>query len=211
MDLGSTGVFPVRVQIPPSPPPKLKIMNGHSFWWMFWTLNLVAFSESIFLPLPPDPILSAVVILSPSKAALSTLSCTISSALGGGVGYLLGFGLRKPIFSFLKKVFKGKAFKAIAFLKKYGLWAVFIAGFTPIPYKVFTITSGILKLNFWGFLALSILGRGLRFTGVALASLGIMRLPRKVLVFGAIIAAILGILWLVLFGRRVGSETNSST
>jgi len=127
--------------------------------------------ESFFLVPPPDFLLIAMDLKTPHNAFYYAFICTIASAIGGGIGYLIGkFGGRPVfnwLFSLLSKNGDKKAHeqfeKVEALYNKYGPQAVFFAAFTPIPYKVFTIASGILNMNFWAFMAASAVGRGMRF------------------------------------------------
>jgi len=126
-------------------------------------LGLLAFAESSFFPIPPDILLIAMSLNTPERALLFALVCTAFSTLGGGLGYAIGKFGGRPIFY---KLFSKKAHyleKVENLYIKYGLWAVFIAAFTPIPYKVFTIASGIFTFNFPTFLLASFIGRGTRF------------------------------------------------
>lgn len=127
--------------------------------------------ESFFLVPPPDFLLITMDLNKPSLALYYALICTLSSAVGGAIGYAIGKWFGRPafdwIFSGLQKRGNNKAKeyfdKVETLYNKYGSWAVFFAAFTPIPYKVFTIASGILKMNFLGFMLASFLGRGGRF------------------------------------------------
>lgn len=139
-------------------------------------LALMAFIESSVFPIPPDVLLIAMSLSLPQKALIFALICTVFSTLGGALGYALGKYGGKPLFY---RIFKNKSHyleKAEALYSKYGVWAVLGAAFTPLPYKVFTIASGIFTLNFFGFMVASFLGRGARFfiVGTALMLFGDM-------------------------------------
>ena len=125
--------------------------------------------ESFFLVPPPDILLIAMDLANPKKAMYYTFVCTIASAIGGGIGYAIGYWGGRPAFNwFFRKGGKEK-FEAVEVLyNKYGTYAVFFSAFTPIPYKVFTIASGILNMNFWKFMLASFFGRGFRFFLVSL-------------------------------------------
>lgn len=126
-------------------------------------LALNSFIESFFLVPPPDFLLITMDLANPQKALYYATVCTIFSALGGVVGYLIGLFGGRPVFNFLFKN-KHEQFDNVERLyNKYGTFAVFFSAFTPIPYKVFTIASGILNMNFPKFFLASFLGRGLRF------------------------------------------------
>lgn len=127
-------------------------------------LALNSFIESFFLVPPPDFLLIAMDLANPSKALFYALICTIASALGGAVGYSAGYWGGRPVFNFFFKKGGKEKFESVENLyNKYGTLAVFFSAFTPIPYKVFTIASGILNMNFWKFMIASFFGRGLRF------------------------------------------------
>ena len=127
-------------------------------------LALNSFIESFFLVPPPDFLLIAMDLSAPQKALYYALICTIASAFGGAIGYGIGYWGGRPAFNwFFRKGGKEK-FEAVEKLyNKYGTIAVFFSAFTPLPYKVFTIASGILSMNFWKFMVASFFGRGARF------------------------------------------------
>ena len=128
-----------------------------------WGLALNSFIESFFLVPPPDFLLIVMDLAKPEKALLYATVCTIASALGGATGYAIGFWGGRPAFNFIFRKNKDK-FEAVEKLyNEYGSIAVFFSAFTPIPYKVFIIASGVLNMNFWQFLIASFLGRGARF------------------------------------------------
>ena len=126
-------------------------------------LALNSFIESFFLVPPPDILLISMDLAKPEKSIYYATICTIASALGGAIGYLIGFWGGRPVFNFLFRN-KHEQFEQVEKLYgQYGSFAVFFSAFTPIPYKIFTIASGILNMNFWKFMLASFLGRGLRF------------------------------------------------
>ena len=114
-------------------------------------------------PLPPDFLLIAMDLATPDKALLYALICTIGSVSGGALGYAIGRFGGRPLFNkmFAKKVDKFQAVEKL--YEQYGALAVFFSAFSPIPYNIFTIASGILKMNFFKFIGISCLGRGGRF------------------------------------------------
>jgi membrane protein YqaA with SNARE-associated domain len=133
--------------------------------YAIYILILVAFTESSFFLLPPDILLILMAISIPQKALLYALITTISSVLGGVFGYFLGYFTYDSFLNALINSFgyehKFEAFKS--FYLQYDIFAIFIAGFTPIPYKIATISSGIFKANLVSFIVVSFLSRGLRF------------------------------------------------
>lgn len=131
-------------------------------------LAILAFIESSVFPIPPDLLLVAMCLNLPQKALIFALICTIFSTLGGAFGYGIGKFGGRPVFHWL---FRKKAHyleKVEKLYDKHGSWAVLGAAFTPIPYKVFTIASGIFNMNIISFLLMSFIGRGARFFIVAI-------------------------------------------
>lgn len=127
-------------------------------------LALNSFIESFFLVPPPDFLLIAMNLAAPQKALYYALICTIASAFGGAIGYAIGYWGGRPAFNWFFRNGGKEKFDAVETLyNKYGTLAVFFSAFTPIPYKVFTIASGILNMNFLKFMVASFFGRGLRF------------------------------------------------
>lgn len=136
-------------------------------------LAALSFTESSFFPIPPDVMLIPMCLAKPARgwhyAALSTLF----SVLGGMVGYLIGklaFGAIEPWL--VESSYASVFIHAVAAFEKWGFWYILLAGFTPIPYKVFTISAGVVGMPFLAFVAGSMLGRGGRFFLVA----GLIRL-----------------------------------
>lgn len=131
-------------------------------------LALNSFIESFFLVPPPDFLLIALDLAKPEKALFYALICTIASVMGAAIGYGIGYWGGRPAFNFIFRKNKDK-FEAVEKLyNRYGVIAVFFSAFTPIPYKVFTIASGVLNMNFWQFILASFVGRGARFFLVSL-------------------------------------------
>lgn len=124
-------------------------------------LFALAFMESSFFPIPPDVLLIAFSLAEPNKALWFALICTIGSVLGGMFGYLIGYIGEMAVLE--KLVAKEKIEKVHRLFNKYEAWAILIAAFTPIPYKVFTIAAGVFYINFRVFVLTSIVGRGARF------------------------------------------------
>ncbi|NVM04390.1 MAG: DedA family protein [Candidatus Helarchaeota archaeon] len=128
-------------------------------------LFLVAFSESSVFIVPPDVLLIALSVSRPKRAFFYAVVSTVGSVLGGVFGYIIGFKVMEsigiPILDFYGVMDK---FEYVAILyNKYNAWAVSIAGFTPIPYKLFTIAAGAAKINFPIFFFASLCSRGARF------------------------------------------------
>ena len=133
-----------------------------------WGLAINSCIESFFLIPPPDFLLIAMDLANPQKALYYAFICTLASALGGGIGYAIGFWGGRPAFKFLFKKHVDKLDKVEEMYREYGSFAVFFSAFTPVPYKIFTIGSGILKMSFLKFFFVSLLGRGTRFFLVSL-------------------------------------------
>ena len=131
-----------------------------------WALAIVSFAESSFFPIPPDVMLIPMAISERSKAWAYAAICTIASVLGGIAGYFIGYALfeavGEPILNFYDpdKIAWNK-FKSL--YEEWGFWIVFAAGFSPLPYKIFTIASGVVALNFPVFVVASAISRGGRF------------------------------------------------
>ena len=130
-----------------------------------WALFLLAFSESSFFPIPPDVLLIALAVAKPSKALRYALVCSVGSVLGGCLGYLIGYefmaAVGQKIVDFYGLTDKVAYIQSL--YQQYDAWAVGIAGFTPIPYKVFTIAAGMFKIDFPVFIVASLLSRSARF------------------------------------------------
>ncbi|WP_299270959.1 YqaA family protein [uncultured Psychrosphaera sp.] len=132
-------------------------------------LAVLTFSESIFFPIPPDVMLAPMVLARPHKAWWLASLTSISSILGGVVGYLLGAYLYEPVvLPFIELMGYQLKFATITqYFVDYGVWIVFLAGFTPIPFKIFTVSAGMLSMAFLPFLLASAVGRSMRFFLVA--------------------------------------------
>jgi len=130
----------------------------------------VSFAESSVFPIPPDIMLIPMVLAKRRRAFWIATVCTVASVLGGLLVYYIGHELYdlvgKPIIEFYHQTEKFNDLKDQ--YNKWGAWIVFIAGITPIPYKVFTITSGVASLDVWIFILASLVSRGLRFFGISL-------------------------------------------
>jgi len=126
-----------------------------------WGLFILSFTEASFFPIPPDLVLLPLALISPGKALYYAAITSIASTLGGIFGYLIGKRAGRPI---LAHFIKGENFHKIEdMFARYGGWAVAVAGFTPIPYKVFTIASGVFNMNFTIFVIATVLSRSARF------------------------------------------------
>ncbi|MBR6495916.1 MAG: DedA family protein [Rikenellaceae bacterium] len=142
--------------------------------WGVPALFLLAFAESSFFPIPPDVLLIALCLGATKKSFRFSTICTIGSVLGAMGGYLLGYFLWQTpsgeftsIANFFFRSIPGFTVEEFAHIRslyeQYDFWIIFTAGFTPIPYKLFTITSGVFNIDFVMFVIASIVSRGLRF------------------------------------------------
>ena len=130
-----------------------------------WALFVLAFCESSFFPIPPDVLLIALAVGQPRKALRFALVCSVGSVLGGCLGYLIGWqfmaGVGDRIIAFYGLDAKYAYIQQL--YTTYDAWAIAIAGFTPIPYKVFTISAGAFDISFAVFVLASALSRSARF------------------------------------------------
>ena len=130
-----------------------------------WALFLLSFCESSFFPIPPDVLLIALAVGMPKKSFKYALVCSAGSILGGCLGYLIGWqfmtSIGEKIIAFYGLTQKIEYIKDL--YTNYDAWAIGIAGFTPIPYKVFTISAGAFNINFPVFIIASTISRSARF------------------------------------------------
>ncbi len=132
-------------------------------------LAAVAFAESSFFPVPPDVMLLPMCMAKPRRAWHYAAICTLASVAGGVLGYAIGALLFDTLGAWLIQLY-GYGDEMEAFRKayqEYGHWIILIKGFTPIPFKLVTIASGLAGYNFWVFVLLSLVTRGARFFFVA--------------------------------------------
>ena len=132
--------------------------------WAVVVLAIATFLESIFSPIPPDPLLIPMSVLNPNMAILYGLVATLSSVLGALVGHWLGSRFGRPVLS--RFASNSKIDQAESLFDRFGGWAVLAAAVTPIPYKVFALLAGVLKYDRKKFFIVSLIGRGVRFIGL---------------------------------------------
>lgn len=131
-------------------------------------LGALSFAESSFFPIPPDVMLAPMCLADRRRAWFYAGVTTATSILGGVAGYAIGYFLFDQVEPWLHDMGYWPAYlKGKTWFDQWGIWAVLIAGFSPIPYKIFTITAGVAVLNFPGFVLASAIGRGARFFLVA--------------------------------------------
>lgn len=134
-----------------------------------FALFVLALAESSFFPVPPDVLLIALCVGAAKKSFKFAAVCTIGSVLGGMIGYGIGFWGWEAMGQPIVKMYHGEEVmqKIKLWYDTYGFWGNLLAAITPIPYKVFTIASGVFQFNFIQFLLASIVGRSFRFFAVA--------------------------------------------
>ncbi|HET9949190.1 MAG TPA: YqaA family protein [Longimicrobiales bacterium] len=148
-------------------------------WVLHWAetpygapaLFLLALAESSFFPIPPDPLLIALCLGAPALSLRFALNCTVASVTGGMIGYAIGAGAWHVLQDWFYAYVPGVSPEAFANVQqlydRWDFWAVFLAGLTPIPYKVFTLAAGVFAIDFPIFVLASVLSRGLRFFALA--------------------------------------------
>jgi undecaprenyl-diphosphatase len=129
--------------------------------WAVALLSLIAVSESVVFPIPPDPLLIAIGLANPGSAIWLAILVTVGSVVGAVLGHWLGRKVGRPVLRRL--ISESKITRVEAMFNKYGAWAILIAAFTPIPFKVFTILAGVMNLEMRPFIIAAIIGRGARF------------------------------------------------
>jgi membrane protein YqaA with SNARE-associated domain len=133
--------------------------------YALWLLGVVSFAESSFFPIPPDTMLVPMSLARPEKAWTYAALCTVTSVAGGILGYAIGALLYDTVGHWIISLYhygdKAEAFRES--VARWGALIILVKGFTPIPYKLVTITLGIAGYNLWLFILLSFLTRGMRF------------------------------------------------
>lgn len=133
--------------------------------YALWALAFISFVESSIFPIPPDVLLIPMILAARQRAWLIAAVCTLASVAGGLAGYAIGAllfeTLGQPIVEFYGYLDRFQEFQVG--YEQWGAWIVAGAGFTPFPYKVITITSGVMDLNFAVFMIASVVSRGARF------------------------------------------------
>ena len=127
-------------------------------------LRILSFIESIFFPIPTDVLLAPMVLSKKHNWINVAVTASIWSVLGGIVGYFLGFYLFELIEPYLHQLGRYDQYlSAKHSFEQYGIIVLFISAFTPVPYKIFTITAGVLNFNIFMFIIISLIGRSARF------------------------------------------------
>ena len=162
----------------PLPPPPSRNPLRRLYHWVLswaenpggtWALFGLSAAESVIFPVPPDPLLLALVLARKKKAWWYATICTLGSLIGAALGYLIGMMFWGATQDFwFSYVFSEAAFNEVG--RRYNEWgglAIFVAAFTPIPFKVFTLAAGVVQMNFPVFLIGGAIGRAGRFFLVA--------------------------------------------
>jgi len=164
-------------------------------------LAALSFTESSFFPVPPDVMLIPMCLARKVKAWEYAALCTLFSVLGGMAGYLIGklaFGWIEPWL--MESHYADTFSNAVAAFETYGFWYILLAGFTPIPYKIFTISAGVVGMPWFAFIGGSVVGRGGRFFLVAgLIRLGGERLALKMRKYIDLIGWVMIVLAIIVF------------
>lgn len=155
----------------------MRLLRRTYDWILHWSttryalpaLAILSFAESSFFPIPPDVLLIAMVVAVPMKAFRYAAVCSVASVLGGMFGYLLGWQFMEAVGTPIVEFYHLQAQwdKIGGWYEKYNAWAVGAAGFTPLPYKVFTLAAGAFQINFPVFVLASLVSRSARFFIVA--------------------------------------------
>lgn len=155
----------------------MKIFSSMYDWVLKWSthplavryLALISFLESIIFPIPVDVMLAPMALAKPHRAWSLAAITTLASVAGGIVGFMLGyFAFDLVVAPMIEAAgYQARYEQAIAWFTEYGFWVVFIAGFSPIPYKVFTVSAGALHMAILPFILASAVGRAGRFFLVA--------------------------------------------
>ena len=130
-----------------------------------WAMAAMSFAESSFFPIPPDILLIPMILAQPRRAWLIAAVCTVSSVLGGFIGYAIGYFLFDavgwPVLEFYHAMDKYEALRAA--FAHWGAWIIILKGLTPIPFKLVTIASGVAQFDLLVFAFASLVSRSLRF------------------------------------------------
>ena len=130
-----------------------------------WIVNLISFAESSFFPLPPDLMIIPMVLADRAKAWWLATLCTISSVLGGLVGYAIGYFLFETVGEWIIQTYhlQGSFEHFQTEFQAWGFWLIVLKGLTPIPFKLVTIASGVAGLTLSQFILASLIARSFRF------------------------------------------------
>lgn len=194
---------------------KPKILVKYNNWVMSWTkrseaeraLYFLSFAESSFFPIPIDPLLAAVVSSKPQHAKRIVLLSSVASILGGLLGFVIGALLMETLGQWVLDTYSlqeqfnslGASYQDNAFL------AVLAAAFTPIPYKIITISAGAFSINIWAFILASIIGRAGRYSLVGWFSsiVGAKYKDKIEYYINLLTLAVIGLIVIVILGLNI--------
>ncbi len=168
----------------------------------------LSFAEASFFPIPVDVMLAPMCLAARDKWVRLAVISTVASVLGGLAGYAIGYGMFEVIEPWLRESHYWEAYlTSRRWLDAYGFWIVFVAGFSPLPYKIFTIAAGVAVINLPVFFLASLISRGARYFLVA----GLIRLAGERfettlkkhierIGWGTVVVTAVGIAWMMLRG-----------
>ena len=168
-------------------------------------LYFISFIEAIFFPIPVDPLLAILVLNNKQKYIELTIFCTLASVIGGLVGWLLGYIIGEEIEELLTVIpwIKDDSFHTVKIaFDKHGILIIFLGAFTPLPFKIISVTSGVFHINIVAFFVMSLIGRGLRFFLVSMivknfGDTGIYLLKKHTFVFSTLFGLMLILLYFI--------------
>ena len=168
-------------------------------------LYFLSFIEAIFFPIPVDPLLAILVLNNKEKYIQLTIFCTLASVFGGIIGWFLGYIIGEEIEELFTVIpwIKNDSFNGVkTAFDENGILIIFLGAFTPLPFKIISVTSGIFHVNILAFFVMSLIGRGLRFFLVSLivknfGDQGIYLLKEHTFIVSSLFGIILVILYFV--------------
>lgn len=152
------------------------ILSWSESRWGWLALFTIALFEASFFPLPPDILLIALCLGATKRSFRFATICLVGSVLGAALGYMIGYFLWTTPSGeatalanlFYEYIFSVDSFNNVgALYDRFNFWIVFTAGFTPLPFKLFTIAGGMFHINFLMFIIASVVSRGMRFFLIA--------------------------------------------
>ena len=145
-----------------------RVLRWSAHRYARWYLALLSFAEASFFPIPPDVMLAPMALARRQQAWTLAAIATLASTLGGIGGYLIGLFAFDVVEPWIISLGYEQAYQQTQeWFAQWGVWIIFIAGFSPVPYKVFTISAGVASMALLPFIIASAVGRGLRFFLVA--------------------------------------------
>ena len=168
-------------------------------------LYFISFIEAIFFPIPVDPLLAILVLNNKQKYIELTIFCTLASVIGGLIGWLLGYVIEEEIeelFTIIPWI-KDDNFNTVKIaFDKHGILIIFLGAFTPLPFKIISVTSGVFHINIVVFFVMSLIGRGLRFFLVSMivknfGDKGVYLLKKHTFVFSTLVGLMLILLYFI--------------